>query len=87
MSRRSNPTNRVMMDCIIYISPPNIKLGFDLPNVTYHTHNYLNYRSLTWITSTKTGREINLVKECSISSLKPFLPQPTLALITSHPTY
>jgi hypothetical protein len=52
-----------MWDCIIYLSPPNIKLGFDLPHVTHHTHNYLNYMSLTWMTSTKTGREINLVKE------------------------
>jgi hypothetical protein len=47
MSRRTNPTNRVMMDCIIYLSPPNIKQDFDLYHVVYLTHIYLNHISPT----------------------------------------
>jgi hypothetical protein len=43
MSRRANPTHRVMMDCIIYLSPPNIKQTFDLHHVVYLIHNYLNH--------------------------------------------
>jgi hypothetical protein len=41
MSTRANPTNSVMMDCIIYLSPPNIKQDFDLHHVVYLTHIYL----------------------------------------------
>jgi hypothetical protein len=43
MSRRANSTNRVMMDCIICLSPPNIKQTFDLYHVVYLIHIYLNY--------------------------------------------
>jgi hypothetical protein len=35
MSRRANLTNSVMMDCIIYLSPPNINQTFDLHHVVY----------------------------------------------------
>jgi hypothetical protein len=41
MSIRANPTNRVMMDCIIYLYQPNIKQTFDLHHVVYLTHIYL----------------------------------------------
>jgi hypothetical protein len=47
MSRRADPTNRVMMDCIIYLSPPSIKQTFDLHHVVYLIHNYLNHIFLT----------------------------------------
>jgi hypothetical protein len=43
MSRRANPTHRVMMDCIICLTPPNIKQTFDLHHVVYLIHNYLNH--------------------------------------------
>jgi hypothetical protein len=39
----NNPTNRVMMDCIICLSPPNIKQTFDLHHVVYLIHIYLNH--------------------------------------------
>ena len=45
MRRRSNPTSGVMMDCIICLSPPNIKQTFDLHHVGYLTHIYLNHIS------------------------------------------
>jgi hypothetical protein len=32
-----------MMDCIICLSPPNIKQTFDLHHVVYLIHNYLNH--------------------------------------------
>jgi hypothetical protein len=41
MSRRANPTSRVMIDCIIYLSPPDIRQDFDLHHVVYLTHIYL----------------------------------------------
>jgi hypothetical protein len=41
MSRRANPTNRVMMDCIIYLSSLDIKQTFYLHHVVYLTHIYL----------------------------------------------
>jgi hypothetical protein len=47
MSRRANPANRVMMNCIIYLSPTNIKQFFDLHHVVYLIHNYLNHISPT----------------------------------------
>jgi hypothetical protein len=47
MSRKANPTNRVMMDYIICLSPPNIKQTFDLHHVVYLIHNYLNHISPT----------------------------------------
>jgi hypothetical protein len=37
------PTNRVMMDCIICLSPPNIKQTFDLHHVVYLIHIYINH--------------------------------------------
>jgi hypothetical protein len=43
MSKRANPTNSVMTDYIIYLSPPNIKQDFDLHHVVYLIHNYLNH--------------------------------------------
>jgi hypothetical protein len=43
MSRRANPTNRVTMNCIICLSPPNIKHTFDLHHVVYLIHIYLNH--------------------------------------------
>jgi hypothetical protein len=47
MSRRANPTNRVMMDCIICLFLPNNKQAFDLHHVLYLIHNYLNHISPT----------------------------------------
>jgi hypothetical protein len=35
MSKRVNPTHRVMMNGIIYLSPPNIKQTFNLHHVDY----------------------------------------------------
>jgi hypothetical protein len=35
------PINRVLMDCIIYQPPPDIKPDFDLHHVVYLTHIYL----------------------------------------------
>jgi hypothetical protein len=43
MIRRANPTYRVMMECIIYMSPLNIKQGLDLHHVVYLIHTYLNH--------------------------------------------
>jgi hypothetical protein len=43
MSRRSNSTSRVMMDGIIYLSPPNMKQDFDLHHEVYLTLIYLNH--------------------------------------------
>jgi hypothetical protein len=43
MSGKANPTNRVMMDCIIYLSLPNIKQDFGLHHVVYLTPIYLNH--------------------------------------------
>jgi hypothetical protein len=43
MSRRANLTNKVMMDSIICISPPNIKQVFDLHHVVYLIPIYLNH--------------------------------------------
>jgi hypothetical protein len=71
MSRRSNLTNRVMMKCIICLSPPNIKQDFDLHHVGYLTHIYLNHTPPTPMvyTNPETMRprpekeKINLVKE------------------------
>jgi hypothetical protein len=42
VSRRANPTHILMMDCIIYLSPPNIKQDFDLHHVVYLTISILN---------------------------------------------
>jgi hypothetical protein len=42
VSIRANPTNSVTMDCIICLSPPNVKPTFNLPHVVYHTYIYLN---------------------------------------------
>jgi hypothetical protein len=42
MGIRANPTNRVMMNCIIYLSSPNIKQDFDLHHAVYLTHIYLS---------------------------------------------
>jgi hypothetical protein len=39
----NNPTNRIMMDCIICLSRPNIKQTFDLHHVVYLTYIYLNH--------------------------------------------
>jgi hypothetical protein len=39
----SDPTNRVMMDCIICLSPLNIKQTFDLHHVVHLIHIYLNH--------------------------------------------
>ena len=43
MGIRSNLANRVMMDCIICLSPPNIKQVFDLHHVVYLIPIYLNH--------------------------------------------
>jgi hypothetical protein len=40
---QTNPTNRVMTDCIICLSPPNIKQTFDLHHVVSLIHIYLNH--------------------------------------------
>jgi hypothetical protein len=48
MSRRAIPTNSVMMDCIICLSPPNIKQDFDLHHVAYLIHIYLNLIPQLW---------------------------------------
>jgi hypothetical protein len=37
-----DPTHRVLMDCIIYQPPPNMKPDFDLHHVVHLTHNYFN---------------------------------------------
>jgi hypothetical protein len=71
MSIRANPTQRVMMDCIIYLSPPNFKQNFDLHHVVYLIHIYLNHipPTLMIYTNPKAMRpilekeKINLVKE------------------------
>jgi hypothetical protein len=47
MSIRSNLANRILMDCIIYLSPPNLKQTFDLHHVVYLTHIYLKYTPIT----------------------------------------
>jgi hypothetical protein len=39
-AQRTSP-NSVMMDCIIYLSPPDIEPDFDLHHVVYLTHIYL----------------------------------------------
>jgi hypothetical protein len=41
MSKRVNPTHRVMMNGIIYLSSPNIKQTFKLHHGVYLTHIYL----------------------------------------------
>jgi hypothetical protein len=41
MGIRANPTNRVMMNCIIYLSSPNIKQDFDLQHAVYPIIIYL----------------------------------------------
>jgi hypothetical protein len=43
MSRRADPTERVMMSCIISLSLPNVKQDFDLHHVVYLTHIYRNH--------------------------------------------
>jgi hypothetical protein len=71
MGMRANPTNRVMMDCIIYLFPPNLKLTFDLHHVVYLIHNYLNhtpptlmiYTDLESMRTRLEKEKINLVKE------------------------
>jgi hypothetical protein len=35
------------MDCIIYLSPPNLKQTFDLYHVVYLTHIYRNHTPVT----------------------------------------
>jgi hypothetical protein len=70
MSRRANRTNRVMMNCTIYLSPPNIKQTFDLHHVVYLIHVYLNHTPPTPIIYTNVEsmrprlkkEEINLIK-------------------------
>jgi hypothetical protein len=58
-----------MIDCIIYLSPPNIKKDFELHQVVYLIHIYLNHiPQLRWYTleinETKIGEEkINIDKE------------------------
>jgi hypothetical protein len=52
MSRRPNPINRVMMDCIICLSPPNINQTFDIHHVVYIIHNHLNHIPPTPMTYT-----------------------------------
>jgi hypothetical protein len=71
VSKRADPTNRIMMNCIICLSPPTIKQDFDLHHVVYLTHIYLNHIPPTLMIYTNPEamkprpkkEKINLVKE------------------------
>jgi hypothetical protein len=43
MSRRSDPTHRILMDCIICLPSPDIKQDFDLHHVVYLIDIYPNH--------------------------------------------
>jgi len=66
----SNPTNRVMMDCIICLSPPNIKQTLDLHHVVYLIHIYLNHIPNRWYTLTMNQWDQDQKRTKSTSSRK-----------------
>jgi hypothetical protein len=68
---KPDPTNKVMMDCIIYLSPPNIKQVVDQHHVVYRTYIYLNQIPPTLIIYTNLkSRRPRLEKKRSTSSRK-----------------
>jgi hypothetical protein len=75
-----------MMNCIIYLSPPNIKQVFDQHHVVYLTYIYLNHIPPTSLIYTDPDsmrprpekKKINLVKEGEKSNS-------TLGCITTQP--
>jgi hypothetical protein len=79
---KSDPTNKVMMDCIIYLSPPNIKQVVDQHHVVYRTYIYLNHIPPTLIIYTNLkSRRPRLEKKRSTSSRKEgSQTQPSVAL-------
>jgi hypothetical protein len=71
MGIRANPTHKVMMNCIICLSPPNIKQTFDLHHVVYLIHIYLNHiPQLWWYTLTPTQWDQDQKRTRSTSSRK-----------------
>jgi hypothetical protein len=79
---KSNPTNKVMMDCIIYLSPPNIKQVVDQHHVVYRIYIYLNQIPPTLVIYTNLkSRRPRLEKKRSTSSRKEgSQTQPSVAL-------
>jgi hypothetical protein len=59
------PTNRVMMDCKICLSPPKLKQTFDPHHVVYFFHNHLNHIPPTPLIYTNLKRRVALRRRSS----------------------